>query len=363
MCSRAGDPRPDGSGRCARSGPLQRRGCVLRASANPGEKVLVHAGLQPPIETGNRGERSSRITGSSGFASSSCSTSSRRYPSRWTQAIGQSSAAVASLFGFYGIGEIGEDGGHVSRPPDWSAYPTSSSAVASGHDTSSIPRGVFLSPLASFEIAARDELHLDLAACEGASVRLEHHLKALRPVMGGAVKLGRAQQRHVIRLFEVFHQRRDELLGGEALEAAAFGWNDHVEAADGMRDVSAAFEPSQRCPRGHGGRAERAYGLVGRKKYVPREARSVMYVEARMDSTHAESDVSSCFSHVSSLRPPLVWAPSVVGRRGRLVLGRDRPSLQRGDASVLADAGFVGLSLQNRNLCVHCRPNRSRSSR
>ena len=81
-----------------------------------------------------------------------------------------------------------------------------------------------------------------------------HHLKFLRSVMSGAVILSDGKQFDVIAEAKLFHERRDELVGGQASEPPVLGRDNGIEP---VRHQPLPGKPAQRKNDGVPGAAER----------------------------------------------------------------------------------------------------------
>src|SRR5208337_5432872 len=116
---------------------------------------------------------------------------------------------------------------------------------------------------------ARDESHAHSPALDRPAVPCKKHLEFLRALMGSTVMLCGRQKAGVVGESEMFHQRRDKLVGGKAAERAILRREDHVEAARRRSDEFLFCQAVQRELRGSGGDTERRLCFAGSKVIPP----------------------------------------------------------------------------------------------
>ena len=128
---------------------------------------------------------------------------------------------------------------------------------------------------------ADDKNDPDRAACDSAPLLPRHNLKFLRPVMSGAVILSGGKQPDVIAEAKLFHQRRDELIGGQASEPPVLGRDNDVESMRRMRNQPLPGKPVQ-CEHD---------GVLGAAERFPRFLRREMIPAARDKSVNVAPGV------------------------------------------------------------------------
>jgi hypothetical protein len=167
-------------------------------------------------------------------------------PSDGTKARGLRKFAGVEL-----VDELSKDAGHIVESTAVVGVTDDLERRRFGRRSAhSAPRRILLHHGCAREIMPRREFDADFTARERAAILGDHHLEALRPMMGGPMKLGSAEEGDVVALAQVIHELRDELLRGQATQAPIFRGNDDVKATKGSGDLAAALKTAESCSNG-----------------------------------------------------------------------------------------------------------------
>jgi hypothetical protein len=110
------------------------------------------------------------------------------------------------------------------------------------------------------------------------------------------VRLGGAQERHVVGLAEVFHQGWNELLGRKTLQAAVLRRHDHVKAARRIRNLVLSLQTAQSTANSRKCPTEASPSLRGREVVlaVGSELRDVLRCSQRLSNITLNDLLHKC---------------------------------------------------------------------